>query len=257
MFERRYVVETGRRNAVQVVMAGCGGTGSFLALHLARMAHHARDRGVDVRLTFVDPDRVEVKNLGRQNFCGAEVGRNKAECLMERYNLAFGLQIEAHGEPFCKAHFPDWTDRRERLVAICGCVDNAEARRQIQAYVSTANGGLWWIDGGNHDHSGQVLIGNRTDITAPEIVPLGVCAGLPAPGIQHPELLADAPRAVGAPSCADLTLADVQGLMVNQAVAGWMATYVYRLALAHDLDVYQTYFDLAAGSARSTPIVEE
>lgn len=55
-------------------------------------------------------------------------------------------------------------------------------------------------------------------------------------------------------SCADLALADVQSLMVNQAVAGWAATYLAQLLLSHDLDVYATYFDLVAGSARSLPI---
>ena len=80
-----------------VTLAGCGGTGSFLALHLARLAYHARERhGLDVRLAFVDPDVVEEKNVGRQNFCPAEVGQPKAQRLMARYNRAFGLSIRAH-----------------------------------------------------------------------------------------------------------------------------------------------------------------
>ena len=72
---------------------------------------------------------------------------------------------------------------------------------------------------------------------------------------QHPELLDPEPVRASAASCAELTLADVQGLMVNQAVAGYAAQYVYRLLLSRDLDIYATYFDLVAGSARSEPII--
>lgn len=64
------------------------------------------------------------------------------------------------------------------------------------------------------------------------------------------------PDAIGL-SCADLALADVQSLMVNQAVAGWAASYIARLLISHDLDVYATYFDLVAGSARSLAITQE
>jgi hypothetical protein len=42
--------------------------------------------------------------------------------------------------------------------------------------------------------------------------------------------------------------------MINQAVATYAAQYVYRLVMSHDLDVYATYLDLMAGSARSMGI---
>jgi hypothetical protein len=68
-------------------------------------------------------------------------------------------------------------------------------------------------------------------------------------------LLQEGPAYVEAASCAELALADAQGMMVNQAVAGWMATYLSRLLLTRDLDTMATYFDLVSGSARSDPIL--
>ncbi|MCP4517833.1 MAG: hypothetical protein GY824_21725, partial [Delftia sp.] len=91
---KRIPLELGRVDHVNLVLVGCGGTGSFLALHLARLAWHAREQhGIEVALTFIDPDRVEARNVGRQNFVPAEIGACKAQSLASRYGLAFGLRI--------------------------------------------------------------------------------------------------------------------------------------------------------------------
>jgi len=253
--EKRYRIEIGSPKRIEVILVGCGGTGSFLALHLARLAYHARDRhGLSVHLTFIDPDIVESRNIGRQNFAPVEVGNYKAWALLNRFNRAFGLDIQAFTESLHRDFLP--TERHNELRLLIGCVDNVPARRDIHKIIATGFGyGTWWLDCGNHEHAGQVLLGDRRDLAAPEIDPLGFCSGLPLPAIQHPELLQDPPKTeeTGA-SCADLTLADVQSLMINQAVATYAAQYVYRLILARDLDIYATYIDLVTGSARSLPI---
>lgn len=265
--EKRYRVEVGRPERAYVYLVGCGGTGSFLALHLARLAYHAKQRhGLAVHLVFADPDVVEEGNLGRQNFCPAEVGEPKAWRLMARYNQAFGLCIEARVGRFEEGMLAwmRYGSLEAGLHLIAGAVDNAGARRDVMEMVSLGDGRVWWLDGGNHAHSGQVLLGNRCDLERPEVSPMGFCSGLPAPGLQCPELLEDDPLTPGPSpqgergvSCAELALADVQSLMVNQAVAGWMASYVSRLLLSHDLDVYATYFDLVSGSARSMGITSD
>jgi len=255
--EKRYRIETGAPKRIKIVLVGCGGTGSFLALHLARLAYHARDRhNLPVHLTFIDPDLVELRNIGRQNFAPVEIGEYKAWSLMHRFNRAFGLDIHTAVEFFHHELLPP--ERRDDLRILIGCVDNAPARRDIHHALAEGYGySAWWLDCGNHEHAGQVLLGNRRDLTAPEIDPLGVCSGLPLPTIQHPELLAGEPETEEAgASCADLALADVQSLMINQAVATYAAQYIYRLVLARDLDIYATYIDLITGSARSLPITD-
>lgn len=253
--EKRVRVLTGEFAGITLV--GCGGTGSFLALHLARMTYHLQERGRRVRLAFVDMDRVEPQNIGRQNFAPAEVGEFKAQTLMLRFNRAFGLDIEAHNVPFGSDAI-----NFKRVELVIGAVDNAAARRAIAATIVKNLGDVWWLDCGNHEHSGQVLFGNQSDLCKPEFK-LGVCVGLPLPTVQHPELLESADQRVSesagersGESCAELAARDVQSLMVNQAAAGWAASYVYRLLVSRDLDVYATYFDLTAGSARSLPIVD-
>lgn len=255
---QRYRLQLGNFERVQIVQVGCGGTGSFLALHLARLAYHCREQhGLAMRVILVDPDTVETKNIGRQNFCPAEVGQNKAQALMLRLNRAFGLAFQARDMPFDR-EIGGIKGGGQTLWLLVGCVDTGTARSELAAKATQMGGYWWWLDCGNHEHSGQVLLGNRTNLTAPDISPLGFCAGLPLPSVQHPELLAAPSPAEPAPeSCADLALREAQSLMINQAVAGWAAQYIYRMVVARDLDLYATYVDLATGSARSVAIVRD
>jgi len=248
---------------VRLVLVGCGGTGSFFAQHAARLAWHARDKGITFDMLFVDPDAVEERNVGRQLFVPAEVGHPKAQVLATRYSRAFGLRIGWHVDKFGHSHVARGLHPRDdRLYLVVGCVDNTDARAAIDESLSILARSdrrgshiYWWLDCGNHDTNGQVCIGNRDDDEFEIVEPFG-CIGLPFPGRQHPELvdrrIREKPR-----SCADDLVIDVQSLMVNQAVAGWAATYLYRLVVSRDLDSYATYFDLATGSARSLYIAKE
>src|SRR6266446_8866879 len=78
---------------LQLCLVGLGGTGSFLARHVACLVSLLRVADRQVILTFVDPDSVEEVNIPRQNFCRAELGRNKAETMATRLSAALGLEI--------------------------------------------------------------------------------------------------------------------------------------------------------------------
>jgi hypothetical protein len=129
-------------------------------------------------------------------------------------------------------------------------VDNTAARRDIAAACKVWGTRLWWLDCGNHDHGGQVSLGNAWELKGAEISPLGFCTGLPLPSGQHPELVARDRRRGRQRNCALDVLAGAQSLMINQMVAGWAASMLYRL-VAGDLDASTVYLDLAGGSARS------
>jgi len=256
--EKRYRIILGDLEKVAILLVGCGGTGSFLALHLARLAYHAARNGLQVDLTFIDPDRVEEKNIGRQNFCPAEIGEYKAFTLARRFSLAFGLDIKAINKEFTdRSIVPGWPST---IQIVAGCVDTPAARSGIPRYMARYNSSVgspvWWLDGGNHQDAGQVHLGNSDRVT---INPLGFCSALPHPGIQAPDLLEVAPQ-VAEPSaeysCAELMALNAQSLMINQSIAGWMATYTSRLLIGKDLDIMATYINLAAGSVRSVGITK-
>ena len=52
-------------------------------------------------MTVIDPDVVESGNIPRSNFCGAEIGRFKAQTLAERISLAWGLEVAYSNEKLC------------------------------------------------------------------------------------------------------------------------------------------------------------
>lgn len=78
-----------RQRPVKVIMLGAGGTGAHIAPHLYRLLY-ALDR--PVKFIICDGDKVEPKNLIRQNFTQADLGENKAKVIAERYSDAFGLE---------------------------------------------------------------------------------------------------------------------------------------------------------------------
>src|SRR5882672_406671 len=152
---------------LRLALVGCGGTGSWLAPSVARIARLQREQGRQVEVVFYDHDHVEPKNIPRQHFCEAELGRNKAVTLAARYSAAWGVEISAVPHKFKSANV---SAHHNALTILIGCVDNAAARREIAGVVSrlvnSNSSPYWWLDCGNDESSGQVIAGsavNRMD----------------------------------------------------------------------------------------------
>lgn len=238
---------------VRVTVAGLGGTGSALGLSLARLMVHARQKGMKIDAFFIDPDVVEAKNVGRQYFTPADIGRNKAEVMAEWMNADWGLDITAMPVDLKKVSPSSCGYYNNGINIIAGCVDNAKARRTINGIWEG-----WWLDCGNDRNNGQVLIGNKKkDIAvAPE---LGLALSLPSPSLQSPDLLDEPPApaiALDDVSCADLTLLDEQSLNINQAMATYAAQYLYNIVIKRELTSFTTYVSLEPPTARSLLITE-
>jgi PRTRC genetic system ThiF family protein len=248
---RRLMLPAAER--VSLTLVGCGGTGSWLAPSVARVGRLIMERlSREVAINFVDGDRVEEKNCFRQNFCRAEVGENKAEALAFRYGLAWGVEIAAHATPV--EEFRRLGERDELMVYV-GCVDNAAARREIRQRVKDG-ARSWWLDCGNEQASGQVLLGGGGKKPKDAFMFEGLCTWLPLPSEQAPDLMegkasVSIETADRGLSCAELAMADSQGMAINQRVAAEATDYLVRMLLTQDLRRFATYVDLGAGSSRS------
>jgi PRTRC genetic system ThiF family protein len=244
---------------VGITLIGCGGTGGWLAPSLARLARLMIEEGKDVSLMFCDPDTVEEGNLMRQNFCAAEIGLNKAVTLGARLAAAWGLEITAVPERFgAQSHLSHRLRLfNDSLRVIVGCVDNAAGRKRMAASVGPRS---WWLDCGNSESAGQVLLGNLTtdrEMRQAFLSPQ-VCVGLPAPHVQASDLLVARPEEMArrATSCAEMAAANAQSLMVNQRVAAEAGDMLLRF-LGGRLRRMASYFDLESGSASARYITQE
>lgn len=261
---RRGVVVLPPAETFHLYLIGTGGTGSHLALALARLAWHAKRFGKTVHLTFVDPDTVEDKNVGRQLFCPAEIGSFKAETLATRFNAAFGLDIHTVTTPLLPTTInprdlrPPHDGYRHHTLFI-GAVDNHLARRAI-ATIATQHH-AWWLDMGNELYSGRLYIGNLADRdrlhTHLQLNEFGFCGGLPLPALQDPALLEPPPPDTRTLSCADLTAREEQSLMVNQMIAALAAQYVSDFVLARRLSTFRSTFTLNPPLVHSFSISED
>jgi len=105
------------------------------------------------------------------------------------------------------------------------------------------NGRVWAIDSGNDRYNGQVLIGNITDVGHIKMDALGLCNGLPSPYVQEPALL-EPDSSAQTLSCAELTLAEEQSLMVNRMAAVVAGQYVTSFVLEKEVRQLGTVFNL-------------
>lgn len=265
--------------SIQIVIVGVGGTGSWLAVFLARLVwdfnrtwelvHDEKPRRASLLL--VDHDTVEEGNIrARQNFCPAEIGYPKAQLLVTRLSLAFGMgdkELSAHVGPFSSSLLTrNWNE----LTIIAGCVDNAQARQDIAKCLVTTNrtqqeeqpARTWWVDSGNALHSGQVLCGNVAD---PErlrgVLSSSLCLRLPSPSLLHPDLLVPRPEetddATARRSCTALILAGEPEMQQSRTINSHMAalTYAYVEKLLYGgLTTFATYTDNETFTSRSLEI---
>jgi hypothetical protein len=165
----------------QIYLIGCGGTGSrlvpLLVQFIASITKNKSPRGWldNPTIYIVDDDTVETKNLARQNFIAADVGKSKAAVLANRYGKAYGVnvvpimkRVEGSYSSFIK-DVPGNPTFMNSMV-IFG-VDTVKARRDILKTIAgdpqvqtrkddMAGFSPFIIDAGNEDSFGQVRFFN-------------------------------------------------------------------------------------------------
>lgn len=151
---------------VTVNLIGGGGTGSQVLTCLARLDVTLRAMGhPGLFVTLYDPDTVAQTNIGRQLFGPADVGINKAVCLLSRVNNFFGNDWKA--EPRL---YPEKRDATQQDMAniFITCTDNIRSRLALWECLRATRGvslfdhlqPLYWLDFGNTQTAGQVVLGS-------------------------------------------------------------------------------------------------
>jgi PRTRC genetic system ThiF family protein len=233
----------------EIVLVGCGGTGSAVARLIARLLVHLQARRIAIpTFRIVDPDVVETANLARQQFVSAELGLGKAEVTSKRLAYVFGLPIEWA----CEAFNAERHVSRPHSAIVIDAVDNHVARLEIARLRGSVV-----VSCGNETSHGQVSIGNvseRAEIQQylDEVAQHEKRFGakdtlhhLPTayalfPTLLEPELV----KPIEPVSCAENVMMGSQDVYVNDAIALIAARYVQQILLRQPIKSFLCFATL-------------
>lgn len=220
-------------NPITVNLIGAGGTGSQVLTALARMNHSLialGHPGLFVRM--FDDDVVTKSNLGRQLFAPSELGMHKSAALIARVNRFFGSNWKSVPSKY------DWLEKlKEELFAniTISCVDTVKARYTIATVLSKLerqNSGpyklIYWMDFGNAQYTGQVLLSTVYPIKQPPSQAYATISSLPTVTKQYGKLLKGA-KEDDQPSCSMSEALAKQDLFINTSLSALGASLLWSM----------------------------
>lgn len=209
---------------VTVDLVGLGGTGSQVLTNLGRMNHALialGHPGLHVRCW--DDDIITESNIGRQLFSQADLGMNKAIVLTTRLNRYFGYEWEARATAYTGKEFSNYT---------ISCVDTAMARLMIDMrlekvkHKGPTNKPIYWMDIGNLQKTGQVIIGTVNEVKQPRSEK-NTRAVLPDVVKKFPQLKKVKEEDLG-PSCSLAEALTKQDLFINSILAQYGCNIIWK-----------------------------
>lgn len=235
---------------LDIALAGIGGTGSQLLSGLARTHHSLRAVGHPGFTVYIfDPDSVSESNIGRQLYSISDIGQNKANVLVTRVNLFFGLNW--FGYP-C---FLNLDKANRRMDILITAVDSAASRIEIHHQIKQTRSVYYWIDTGNTKNTGQVIMGTPANIQQPKIYKTSDY--LPTVIDLYPNLKSMDNEKEQGPSCSIQQALERQDLFINSFVANTASHLLWTALKNGYLTYHGAFINLRPPSIRALPINEE
>lgn len=280
------------RTELTIVLVGCGGTGSQVLtglgqIHASLRAMYEQNglqcRGLNVHV--FDPDTVSPFNVGRQMFYETDIHQNKAECLVNRVNMAYGTTWKAYPVDYLS----DAAIRlRNTADIVITCVDTAAARRKYHetTFEKTYQNDYYWLDCGNLATVGQVVLGqpgydkelkwprdkefdpskatwlgqHRTQIRDPNHGYNGLALEkktsirLPCVTELFPDILDPHFDETNEPSCSMVDALHKQSLFVNRMVSAYALDLLWELMREGSVSNQGCYFNLRTRTTQPIPL---
>ncbi|KGO93619.1 PRTRC system ThiF family protein [Flavobacterium subsaxonicum] len=247
-------------NPITVNLLGAGGTGSHVLTALSKMNYSLVALGhAGLHVTVYDADTVTQANKGRQLFADSEVGMYKSVALVNRINRFFGTNWKAVARPFTRKLLRQLPNRGRANIYI-SCVDTVAARLDIAAALQDNSGsffaerdrGIYWMDMGNAQKTGQVILSTIGAIQQPESKLYRTVPYLPTVTDEFREQL-EAQADNSEPSCSLAEALEKQDLFINPALADLGGSLLWNL-FRNGMTAYRGFF-LNLADFRSMPIM--
>ncbi|SDM47688.1 PRTRC system ThiF family protein [Pedobacter antarcticus] len=235
-------------NPILINVMGTGGTGSKVLTALMEMNHSLIELGhAGLQIRLWDDDVITQANLGRQRFAECEIGLYKSVALINRANRFSGTNWKAETVKFEK-------DRLDKLPENAGasiyisCVDSVKARFGIADILNILNNGKaysnrprYWLDFGNSQHTGQVLLSTIGTIKQPNSEKYETVASLPFITDEFGELLKQSEEQDDTPSCSLSEALEKQDLFINSSLAQMGCSLLWGL-FRYGMTEYRGFF---------------
>ena len=235
-------------NPIAVNVIGAGGTGSKLIIALLEMNHSLIElghAGLFVRLW--DDDVITNANLGRQRFAECETGLYKSVALINRANRWAGTNWKAESRKFEKDSLDRLPDNAGASIYI-SCVDSVKSRFGIADILGRLSNGKaysnrprYWLDFGNSQHTGQVLLSTIGTIKQPNSQKYETVASLPMVTEEFGELLKQSEQQDNTPSCSLAEALEKQDLYINSSLVQMGCSLLWGL-FRNGLTPYRGFF---------------
>ena len=193
----------------------------------------------------LDADRVEQKNLDRQNFLKEDVGQHKAMVLAQALRDHYGIEVRA---------YPMYIDSAEQLKVVfkqmsgayyrrtvpilIGSVDNHRARQEMEKWFRQTPTGIW-IDAANEFHTGEVVAAVKKN---------GKMLS-PSRPYYFPEIMRSREKRASELSCGVINQSSPQHRITNMAAAMLALSATLGILRNRFLPYKIVYFDVFKGNA--------
>ena len=246
-------------NPISVNLIGAGGTGSKVLTALMEINEslialgHA---GLQVRLW--DDDIITTANLGRQRFFECETGLYKSVALINRINRCIGTNWKAETRKFEKNNLGNIPEKARATITIT-CVDNVQARFDVAEILKAVsyrrhyqNDPKYWLDFGNSQHTGQVILSTIGEILQPKSEKYKTVGNLPFVTDEFGELLKQSEKGDNTPSCSLAEALEHQELFINSSLTQMGCSLLWSL-FRNGMTEYRGFF-LNLKDFRTQPI---
>lgn len=230
------------RHQVTVNVIGVGGTGSQVLNILARMNVALKAWEHPGLMVYAwDGDEVTEANVGRQSFFSFDVGQNKAQNLISKINMAYGLNWMAYSR--------NYTSEENHANIYISCVDTVKARKIVlesfyREYAKHRPYEIpyYWLDFGNSSSFGQVVLADHKQ-NLKNIFEL------------HPDM--EIKEDPNEPSCSLAEALTKQELLINSTLANIGMNIIYQLFWNMGVEIQGAYLNLKDFSLATIPIPEK